>query len=66
MKRLIVMVMLTVVSPALAQSNDQFWQQFVASREAQCGQDVVSLAKQLNDEKAKNAELEKKLSEKKK
>ena len=50
---------------ALAQSNDQYWQQLVGNNEARCAQTIVNLAKQLDDANKQIADLKKQLEAKK-
>jgi hypothetical protein len=49
--------------PALAQS-DEYWQQLYSSSQGQCGANLVSLARQLDDAKKQIDELKKQLGEK--
>lgn len=44
-------------------SADQYWQQIIASKEAQSSQQIVSLAQQLDAAKAEITKLQKQLSE---
>jgi hypothetical protein len=57
------LTILLSVTPALAQS-DQYWQQLYANSQAQCGQSIVALAKQLDDAKKEIEELKKQLEAK--
>ena len=51
--------------PSAAQQFDQYWQQFYAQSQAQCGQSIVSLAKQLDDAKKQISDLQKGLEQSK-
>jgi hypothetical protein len=64
MLKLIAMLLIT---PALAQQGtEQYWQQLYASSQAQCGQSMVTLAKQLDDAKKQIEDLQKQLEAAKK
>jgi hypothetical protein len=54
------------VMPALAQGTEQYWQQLYAQSQAQCGQSMVTLAKQLDDAKRQIEDLQKQLEAAKK
>ena len=54
-------------TPALAQQGtEQYWQQLYAQSQAQCGQSMITLAKQLDDAKKQIADLQKELEAAKK
>jgi hypothetical protein len=59
------LIVMLLVTPALAQS-DQYWQQLYAQSQAQCGQSMVTLAKQLDDAKRQIEDLQKQLEAAKK
>jgi hypothetical protein len=60
---LAILPLILLSNSAFAQGTDKYWQQFVASKEAQCAQQIVALAKALDDEKEKTAALQKQLDE---
>ena len=56
-----------LATPALAQQGtEQYWQQLYAQSQAQCGQSMVTLAKQLDDAKRQIEDLQKQLEAAKK
>lgn len=64
MKKLVLFFML-MGGPVFAQATaDQYWQQLVASKEAQSSQQIVSLAQQLDEARKKIIELQKQLADK--
>lgn len=68
MKKFIVALSL-ISSSALAQApspSDQYWQQLIASKEAQSSQQIVSLAQQLDAARKQIIDLQKQLEEKSK
>jgi len=61
----ILTILLASATTALAQSNDQYWQQLIGNNEARCAQTIVNLAKQLDDANKQISDLKKQLEEKK-
>ena len=59
------LTMLALITPALAQQGDVYWQQYIANREASCAQTTVTLLKQLDDAKKEIDNLKKELDAKK-
>ena len=53
--------MLALITPALAQQTDQYWQQLTANRAAQCDMQIVQLLKTLDDQKKQIDELKKEI-----
>jgi hypothetical protein len=60
---LIVALLLTINS-ARAADAAEYWKQLYAAQQVQCGTSLVDLAKQLDDDKAQIAELQKQLNAK--
>jgi hypothetical protein len=61
MKTIIALLLLAV--PALAQT-DQYWKQLYSSSQGQCGEMLVSFAKQLDDAKKEIEDLKKQIASK--
>jgi hypothetical protein len=55
-----VAIWLGMIGPAQTQT-EQYWQQLYSSSQGQCGTNLVSLAKQLDDAKKEIADLQKEI-----